>query len=79
MASVAGRVDVVEPPSWFDDPANQVAIEEWVASVERGDSDHAAAVEELVRRWEAKGWRIVPGEQPGDPPRGVRIGETESR
>lgn len=62
----------------FDDPANQVAIEEWVAAVERGDPEHAAAMEELVRRWEAKGWRIVPGERPGDPPRGMRVEGTES-
>lgn len=52
---------------------DQAEVEEWNAAVERGDPEHAAAMAELARRWEAKGWRIVPGERPGDPPRGMRV------
>ncbi len=75
MAEIAERVEflgALAPPDGADD---QAEVEEWIASVERGDPEHVAAMAELVHRWEEKGWRIVPGERPGDPPRGMRVAD----
>lgn len=81
MARITERVEYVDPLMPVDDSEEQAEVEEWNAAVERGDPEHVAAVAELARRWEEKGWRIVPGERPGDPPRGVRVaglgGETQ--
>lgn len=81
MAMITERVEYVDPLMPVDDSEEQAEVEEWNAAVERGDPEHVAAVAELARRWEEKGWRIVPGERPGDPPRGVRVaglgGETQ--